>query len=35
MLAMDVNDHACLLDRRGVPKSIASMLAPTVICSAH
>jgi hypothetical protein len=29
MLAMDVNDYACLLTLRGVIESIASMLAPT------
>ena len=29
MLAMDVNDNACILDIRGVYKSIASKLAPT------
>jgi hypothetical protein len=29
MLAMDVNDNACLLDKRVTLRSIASMLAPT------
>jgi hypothetical protein len=29
MLALDVNDYACLLTLRGVIESIASMLAPT------
>jgi len=29
MLAMDVNDDACFLDKRGALKSIASKLAPT------
>ena len=29
MLAMDVNDYAGLLDKRGVLESIASLLAPT------
>ncbi len=28
MLAMVVNDYACLLDKRSVLKSIASMLTP-------
>ncbi|MVV52255.1 hypothetical protein EJA72_29070 [Pseudomonas sp. PB120] len=30
MLAMDVNVNACRLNKRVVPKSIASELAPTV-----
>jgi hypothetical protein len=29
LLAMDVNDDACLLDKRVVLRSIASKLAPT------
>ncbi len=29
MLAMDVNDTAFILDKRGVPEVIASKLAPT------
>ncbi|QCY11276.1 hypothetical protein ELQ88_10850 [Pseudomonas sp. MPC6] len=29
MLAMDVNDNACLLVKRGALESIASKLAPT------
>ncbi|MNP71699.1 hypothetical protein D3C76_1681230 [compost metagenome] len=29
LLAMVVNENACLLDKRGVPESIASRLAPT------
>ncbi len=29
MLAMDGNDHTCVLETRGVLQSIASMLAPT------
>ena len=29
MLAMVVNDNACLLVKRGVLESIASLLAPT------
>ena len=32
MLAMDVNDNAGSLNARGVPISIASMLAPTGEC---
>ncbi len=41
MLAMVVNDNACLLVKRGAFKSIASMLAPTgggrfvLLCLAH
>jgi hypothetical protein len=31
MLAMDVNDNALILDKRGVLKFFASMLAPTGI----
>jgi hypothetical protein len=34
MLAMVVNDNACLLVERGVCASIASELAPTVACAA-
>ena len=30
MLAMDVNDHAFILDKRGALESIASRLAPTI-----
>ena len=30
MLAMVVNDNACILNDRGVGKFFASMLAPTV-----
>ncbi|SDT10026.1 hypothetical protein SAMN04490206_2100 [Pseudomonas umsongensis] len=29
MLAMDVNDDACILDSRGALECLASMLAPT------
>ena len=31
MLAMDVNDDAGLLEKRGAHTSIASVLAPTVV----
>ncbi|MNV23915.1 hypothetical protein D3C71_1149540 [compost metagenome] len=31
MLAMDVNDNACDLDKRGALESIASKLAPTIL----
>jgi putative Mg2+ transporter-C (MgtC) family protein len=30
LLAMDVNDYACLLDKRVALRSIASKLAPTI-----
>jgi len=30
LLAMEVNDNAFILDERGAPESIASLLAPTV-----
>jgi hypothetical protein len=35
MLAMGVNDNACILNERGVLESIASMLAPTRVCVTH
>ena len=36
LLAMDVNDNACFLDKRVVLKSIASKLAPTYsLCACH
>ncbi|VVO71699.1 hypothetical protein PS838_01326 [Pseudomonas fluorescens] len=31
LLAMDVNDNACLLVKRGALESIASKLAPTLV----